>query len=65
VPMMETQFRNLCLEIEEPNTGVLHLKGPNIMAGYLRPAKPGVLEKNVFGNLLEKDGYNTGGYCSY
>ncbi len=38
--------------------GRLHIRGPNIMAGYLRPSKPGVLEPPADG------WHDTGDICS-
>ena len=42
--------------------GVLHVRGPNLMRGYLRAERPGVLEppQSVFG----EDWYNTGDVVS-
>ncbi|MES2206223.1 MAG: bifunctional acyl-ACP--phospholipid O-acyltransferase/long-chain-fatty-acid--ACP ligase [Pseudomonadota bacterium] len=45
--------------IDELNTGILHVKGPNIMAGYFKVTNPGVLEKPVSG-FAGEGWYNTG-----
>lgn len=41
-----------------PDGGRLHIRGPNIMLGYLRPAHPGVLERPVDG------WHDTGDICA-
>lgn len=45
--------------IEEPSTGVLHVKGPNVMAGYLKASNPGVLEP-PHSEFAGAGWYNTG-----
>lgn len=58
LPQMEAVLEPV-LGVDEPNTGILHVRGPNVMRGYLRISQPGIIEL-THSEYLGDGWYNTG-----